>query len=142
MIRAERLVVALLAAATGIVGCGNSATRGCVSVPQGIPNRVLADHGAKLTVRVGTVVYAVLVEAVELTNRPGFPWGQPKSSDPRVLVPVRLCEATRTSSLPVSVAGFRAVGEGTATLSAPLAPAWRRAPDRPAPYQATVRVLR
>jgi hypothetical protein len=77
-------------------------------VPQTIPNTRLITNGTKLTVRVGAIVYAVLVEPESDTDGPGFPWLTPRSSDPAVVAPVHLCKRTGASSLPLSVTGFRA----------------------------------
>jgi hypothetical protein len=89
----------------------------------------------------GAVVFAVLAEDAQLTERPGFPWEAPRSFDRRVLSPVRLCKRTRASSRPIATAGFRAIGHGTATSAAPLTPGRRSAPHPPAPYRAFIRVL-
>jgi hypothetical protein len=135
-------VVVASIVAVSLAGCGAAATPGCVSVPRSIPNRVLADPDARLTVHLGDVVYAVLVEADEYTDHPGFPWQTPRSSQGRVLTAVRLCKETGASSLPVEVFGFRAVGKGAAALSAALTADWRRAGKRPGTYRALVKVLR
>jgi hypothetical protein len=141
--RAERVLVPLLlGTATGLIGCGNAPAPSCITVPQSIPNRVLADQGAKLTIHTGTVIFAV-VEDGELPPGPGdFAWRQTETAEPRVLVRVHLCKITGVTSVPESITGFRAVGQGTATLSAPLAAGWRQMPHHPPAYRATVRVLR
>ena len=109
----------------GIGGCGSSsATPTCVAVPQTIPNDSLVTNGTRLAVPIGAIVYAVLVETENYMSKPGFPWLTPTTSDRLVLAPVRLCQRTGASSLPVSVTGFRALHQGTATVTARLAPGW------------------
>lgn len=135
-------LIATLTAAMSIVACGGSTVAGCTPVPRSIPQQVLAAGGAKLAVHTGQVVFAVLVEDEELSGGPGFPWATPRSSDPRVLAPVRLCKLTGASSLAVAVSGFRALRPGHAALFAPLTAPWRAETKRPAPYRAQIRVLR
>jgi hypothetical protein len=101
-------------------------------VPQSFPNNRLLTSGTRLTVPVGAIVFVALVEAEEYDG-PGFPWLAPTSSDSTVLAPVHLCARTGASSLALTVTGFRAVRPGEATLSAPLAPAWRSLKLRPQP---------
>jgi hypothetical protein len=134
------VVGAMMASACGAAGRHGSSALSCVSVPESIPNRVLADLGAKLTIHTGSVVFAV-VEAGNVTGGPGFPWRQTETSDPRVLVRVHLCKITGPTTIPESITGFRAIGEGTAAMFAPLATGWRHIPNRPPAYRATVRVL-
>lgn len=115
-----------------------------------LPPSIAPQSGAKLTVQAGTVVYVELVEAeMYLPWSPGtkpppraFPWGTAHSSDPSVLRRVALCPSEQVSTLPVVAYAFRALRPGTATLAAPIVPAWRR--TKPArrhglrPYRATV----
>jgi hypothetical protein len=50
------------------------------------------------------------------------------SSNPSILRPVVLCkEPAAAFTLRVEIFAFRAVRQGTATLSAPLTPQWRSA---------------
>jgi hypothetical protein len=115
------------------------------------PARLIApEGGATLTVQVGAVVYVELVEAEEYLSWPAgtkppprvFPWAAARSSDHRVLERVALCPGREVSTLPVMVYAFRALRPGTATLTAPIATAWKR--TKPArrrglhPYRATV----
>jgi hypothetical protein len=122
----------------------------CVRSPTRLPPSIAPESGTTLTVHLGTVVYVELVEAEEYLSWPAgtkppprvFPWAGARSSDPRVLQRVLLCPSRGISTLPVVVYAFRALRPGTATLIAPVAPAWKRA--KPAlrrglhPYRATV----
>jgi hypothetical protein len=90
------------------------------------------------------IVYAVIVEAGKYTDDsypPSFPWLAVRSPDHDVLAPVRLCKSsTGMSSLPVSIAAFRAEHAGKVTLTAPLARQWAAVKSAPSPYHATVTV--
>lgn len=122
----------------------------CVSSPARLPPSIAPEGGATLTVQVGAVVYVELVEAEEYLSWPAgtkppprvFPWAAARSSDPHVLERVALCPSRGVFTLPVVVYAFRALRPGTVTLTAPIAPAWKRA--KPArrrglhPYRATV----
>lgn len=56
-----------------------------------------------------------------------FPWAAARSSDPSVLRRVALCPSNgAASTLLVVVYAFRALTPGTATLTAPIAQAWKR----------------
>jgi hypothetical protein len=56
-----------------------------------------------------------------------FPWAAARSSDPSVLRRVELCPPrSGVSTLPIVVYAFRALTPGTATLTAPIAQAWKR----------------
>jgi hypothetical protein len=126
------------------------APKDCVRSPARLPSSIAPKGGATLTVQVGAVVYVELVEAEEYLSWPAgteppprvFPWTAARSSDTRVLERVALCPSREMFTLPVVVYAFRALRPGTATLTAPIAPAWKRA--KPArrrglhPYRATV----
>lgn len=139
-----------------LAACSSSALpdeglTGCVRSPTALPPSIAPESGATLTVKMGTVVYVELVEAEKYLSwptgtkppPPAFPWAAARSSDPSVLERVTLCPSTgAASTLPVAVYAFRALSTGTATLTAPIAPAWKRA--KPArrrglqPYRARV----
>ncbi len=122
----------------------------CVRSPPRLPPSIAPESGAALTVQVGIVVYVELVEAEQYLSWPAgtkppprtFPWAAARSSDPRVLERVALCPSREVSTLPVMVYAFRALRAGTARLTAPIVPVWKRA--KPArrrglhPYRATV----
>jgi hypothetical protein len=122
----------------------------CVRSPARLPPSIAPEGGATLTVQVGAVVYVELVQAEEYLSWPAgtkppprvFPWAAARSSDPRVLERVALCPSRGVSTLPVVVYAFRALRPGMATLTAPIAPAWKRVkPSRRRglhPYRATV----
>jgi hypothetical protein len=126
------------------------APKGCARSPAILPSSVAPEGGATLTVQVGAVVYVELVEAEKYLSWPAgtkpppraFPWAAAHSSDSHVLERVALCPSREMSTLPVVVYAFRALRPGTATLTAPIAPAWKRV--KPArrrglhPYRATV----
>ena len=148
------LTTAVLCAAV-LATCDSSAaparrTGDCVRYPTRLPPSIAPKSGATLTVQAGAIVYVELVEAeIHLSWTPGtkpppraFPWGAARSSDARVLGRVALCPSRRVSTLPVVTYAFRALGPGTATLAAPIVPAWKRAePARRRglrPYRATV----
>jgi hypothetical protein len=124
---------------------------GCVRSPKTFLPSIAPESGATLTVKVGAVVYVELVEAEEYLSWPAgtkppprvFPWAAARSSDPSVLRRVALCPSSgATSTLPVVMYAFRALARGTATLTAPIAQAWKHI--KPArrrglhPYRATV----
>ncbi|HEV7937325.1 MAG TPA: hypothetical protein VGP18_04800 [Solirubrobacteraceae bacterium] len=123
---------------------------GCVKSPTTLSPNIAPKSGATLTVKVGAFVYVELVEAEKYlswaagTKPPPrvFPWAAARSSDPSVLRRVALCPSSGAYTLPVVVYAFRALTRGTATLTAPIAQAWKRV--KPArrrglhPYRATV----
>ncbi len=125
--------------------------KGCVRSPTTFSPDMAPENGAMLTVKVGAFVYVELVEAEEYLSWPTgtkppprvFPWAAARSSDPSVLRRVALCPSSGApSTLPVVAYAFRALTPGTATLTAPIAQAWKRV--KPArrrglhPYRATV----
>jgi hypothetical protein len=129
------LCVAVLAA------CGSSAgmvsrkdTEGCVRSPARFLPSIAPDSGATLTVRVGAVVYVELVESEKYLSRSAgtkpppreFPWAAARSSDAGILKRVALCPGREVSTLPIVAYAFRALRPGMATLTAPIAPAWKR----------------
>jgi hypothetical protein len=69
-----------------------------------------------------------------------FPWLKPVSSDQNVLMPVRLCPLRGMYSLPVRITGFRAVGDGHATLLARLTRPWRGRTRAVQDYHAAITV--
>jgi len=111
---------------------------------------IAPESGATLTVKVGAFVYVELVVAEKYLSSPTgtkppprvFPWAAARSSDQRVLRRVALCTSSGVSTLPIMVYAFHALTPGTATLTAPIAQAWKRV--KPArrrglhPYRATV----
>jgi hypothetical protein len=139
-----------------LAACGRPGTssgkgpNGCVKSPTTFLPNIAPESGATLTVKVGAVVYVELVEAEKYLSWPAgtkpparvFPWATARSSDPSVLRRVALCPSSGASTLPVVVNAFRALTPGTATLTAPIAQAWKRV--KPArrrglhPYRATV----
>jgi hypothetical protein len=143
---------------TETVALGHSGTssgegpKSCVRSPTTLSSSIAPESGATLIVKAGAVVYVELVEAEKyLSWRTGtkppprvFPWAAARSSDPSVLRRVALCPSRRVSTLPIMVYAFRALHSGTATLTAPIATAWKRV--KPArrrglpPYRATVTV--
>lgn len=136
-------------AAAGTIALGPSgavAAPACSSVPSPIPLARLVQSGTKMKVHVGAIVYAVLAEperyATGLSHPTGFPWASPRSSQPKVLRTVRLCQPTTGSSLPTMVAAFRASRAGTAVVSAPLGVSWRAVKSGPRPFRAVVTVVR
>lgn len=82
-------------------------------------------NGHTISVIVGDVVDVELV-APERYSSP-FPWLRLASSDSHVLKPVPLCATTklRLTSLSVRISAFRVLRAGRASITAPLAPAWR-----------------
>jgi hypothetical protein len=137
--------------ALGHMGTSSGATpKGCVKSPVTFLPSVAPKNGATPTVKVGAVVYVELVEAEKYLSWPTgtkppprvFPWAAARSSNPSVLQRMALCPSRTVSTLPVVAYAFRALRQGTATLTAPIAPAWKRV--KPArrrglhPYRATV----
>jgi hypothetical protein len=116
-------------------GFSGEKLKGCVRSPTRLPPSIAPEGGATLTVQVGVVVYVELVEAEKYLSWPAgtkppprvFPWAAARSSDPRVLERVALCPSREVSTLPVVVYAFRTLRPGTAALTAPIAPAWKRA---------------
>jgi len=122
----------------------------CVRTPTTFSPAIAPESGATITAKRGTFVYVELVEAEKYLSWPAgtkppprvFPWAAARSSDPSVLRRVALCPSRRLYTLPVAVYAFRALTPGTATLTAPIAQAWKRV--KPArrrglrPYRATV----
>jgi hypothetical protein len=137
--RLGSVLFAVLALGIGVC-CGNALARGCIRVPQTIPENRLVTSGTKLIVPVGAIVYDVLVEPDEYSSGPGFPWVTPTSSDRSVLAQVRLCKSTAASSLALTVTGFRAEKRGAARLTAVLAPRWRSVKRKPQPSLVRVTV--
>ncbi len=139
-----------------LAACGRPDTspgespNGCVKSPTTFLPSIAPESGATLTVKVGAVVYVELVVAEKYLSWPAstkppphvFPWVAARSSDHSVLRRVALCPSSGASTLPVVVYAFRALTPGTATLTAPIAQAWKRV--KPArrrglhPYRATV----
>ncbi len=123
---------------------------GCVRSPATFSPGIAPESGATLTVKVGAFVYVELVVAEKYLSWPTgtkppprvFPWAAARSSAPSVLRRVALCPSGGAYTLPVVVYAFRALTPGTATLTAPVAQAWKRV--KPArrrglhPYRATV----
>ena len=143
------LCVAVLSA------CGRPGTslgegpNGCVRSPTTLSPGIAPESGATLTVKVGAFVYVELVVAEKYLSWPAgtkpprvFPWAAARSSGASVLRRVALCPSSGVSTLPIVVYAFRALTPGTATLTAPIAQAWKRV--KPAqrrglrPYRATV----
>jgi hypothetical protein len=158
--RAAALSAAVLCAAV-LAACGRAGAfpaetpNGCVRSPTTtLSPSVAPESGTTLTVKQGTFVYVELVEAEKyLSWSPGtkppppvFPWAAARSSDPSVLRRVPLCPNSGVYTLPVVVYAFRALTPGTATLTAPIAQAWKHV--KPArrrglhPYRATLIVAR
>lgn len=145
---------------TVLAACGRpgSSTRespsACVRSPTTFSPRIAPASGARLTVKVGAFVYVELVASEKYLSWPtgtkppprAFPWAAARSSDPGVLRRAALCPSSGVSTLPTVAYAFRALSPGTATLSAPVARAWKRvAPARRRglhPYRATVIVAR
>jgi hypothetical protein len=149
------LPCAVLCAAV-LAACGRAGTfpgegpNGCVRSPTTFSPGIAPESGAMLTVKVGAFVYVELVVAEKYLSWPAgtkppprvFPWAAARVSDPSVLRRVALCPSSEISTLPIVVYAFRALTPGTATLTAPIAQAWKRV--KPArrrglhPYRATV----
>jgi len=85
-------------------------------------------NGVSLTVDRGQVVYVMLEEPAEIEPAPSsFPWPTPRSSNTAVLVRVPICKYPElVTTEAVTVTAFRAVGAGTATVTAPLSRAWQK----------------
>ena len=146
---------AVLCAAV-LAACGRADTfpgegpNGCVRSPTTFSPGIAPESGATLTVKVGAFVYVELVVAEKYLSWPAgtkppprvFPWAAARSSDPSVLRRVALCPSSGVSTLPIVVYAFHALTPGTATLTAPIAQAWKRVkPVRRRglrPYRATV----
>jgi|GEM_PF-1609521 hypothetical protein len=132
--------------ALALAACGRPGTSpgegldDCVKSPATLSPSIAPQSGATLTVKTGAFVYVELVEAEKYPR--AFPWAAARSSDPSVLRRVALCPSNAAFTLPVVVYAFRALTPGTATLTAPIAQAWKRV--KPArrrglhPYRATV----
>jgi hypothetical protein len=116
-----------------LAACSHRSNHGCVSVPKTVATDRLVDGGTRIAVPIGAVVYDTLVEPEGYAGSLGFPWLTPRSSNRAVLVQVTLCRGGPLSTLAVRVTGFRAVGRGTATLDAALAPRWRSITRKPEP---------
>jgi hypothetical protein len=130
-----------------LAGCGEGSLDlgSCVTVPQTFPQDRLVSSGATIHAPTGAMLWVALGTGYKYTIAPyptTFPWLKPVSSDQNVLRPVRLCRLRGMYSLPVRITGFRAVGEGDATLLAKLAPPWRGRADALRSYHATVIVGR
>ncbi len=143
------VLCAVVLAACGRPGTSaGEVTNGCVRSPTTLS--IAPESDATPTVKVGTLVYVELVEAEKYLSWPAgtkppprvFPWAAARSSDPSVLRRVALCASSEVSTLPVVVYAFRALTPGTATLTAPIAQAWKHfEPARRRglhPYRATV----
>lgn len=141
MARCTAFLCALASLVLAGCGAGSLDTGFCTRVPQTIPpNRVIA-NGITTRAPVGTLLWVALAESANLSdtgNPSGFPWLPPTSSDHSVLTPVRLCPLHGMYSLREKLAAFRAVGRGTATLLARLAPPWRGHAHAPPTYRAVV----
>lgn len=76
----------------------------------------------------GQVVYVTLEEPAEIEPAPSsFPWPTPRSSNTKVLVQAPICKDPELiTSEALTVTAFRAVGAGTATVTAPLSRAWQK----------------
>jgi hypothetical protein len=123
-----------------LAACGRPGTspgegpNGCVRSPTTLSPGIAPESGATLTVKVGAFVYVELVVAEKYLSWPAgttppprvFPWAAARSSDPSVLRRVALCPSSGVSTLPVVVYAFRALTPGMATLTAPVAQAWKR----------------
>jgi hypothetical protein len=97
--------------------------RGCV--PRDISSGGALVNGADLTIQKGQVLYVVLEEPAEPGPVPNsFPWPTPTSSNPRILKRVPLCKHLDVSTVALTITAFRAIGTGTATVTAPLSRAW------------------
>jgi hypothetical protein len=122
-----------------LAACGRAGTfpgegpNGCVRSPTTFSTGIAPESGSTLTVKGGALVYVELVEAEKYlswaagTKPPPrvFPWAAARSSDPSVLQRVALCPSSGASTLSIVVYAFRALTPGTATLTAPIAQAWK-----------------
>jgi hypothetical protein len=107
----------------------------------GVSRPWVLSHGS-ITVRAGVIVWAI--ESDYGLTGPGhpnsWPWLAVRSSDNRVLTPVKLCTHNPyTHGYDERVYAFRAQRVGRATLSAALVLAWRRVAGPPH-FRATVTV--
>jgi hypothetical protein len=146
---AAALCTALLAPCGSVAASAHRTVAGCVG-----SSADRLEEGATLTVKVGALVRVVLYEphGYESGRRAprAFLWAAPSASDPRVLGSAALCPGRFTIGLRYEAYRFRALRPGKVTLTAPIAPAWRRyAPtlervkppyprSLPHPYRATV----
>jgi hypothetical protein len=114
----------------------------CANLSRGIPRGATVASGTHAHVALGAVVFVLLVEPAKYSGDgypSNFPWLSAKSSSPSVLRPIPLCPSLYPTSLTLTVSAFRADRPGQAYLSAPLAKAWRKAPQSPfAAYRAVV----
>lgn len=144
------LCAAMLAACGRPGASPGEGPNGCVRSPTTFSPGIAPESGATLAVKVGAFVYVELVVGEKYLSWPAgtkppprvYPWAVARSSDPSVLRRVALCPSSGVSTLPIVVYAFRALTPGTATLTAPIAQAWKRV--KPArrrglhPYRATV----
>lgn len=114
------LCVGFLAA--GSLGAGAKAA--CITAPVRI-GRLAIPNGHTISVSVGELVYVELVAPEKYVSP--FPWLTPASSNSHVLKRMPLCATTklRPSTLSLGISAFKALRAGTASITAPLAPAWR-----------------
>jgi hypothetical protein len=135
--------VAVVAMLSGSASARTPVAAGCMRL--GLSRPYAFSH-LSITVQPGVIVWAI-----EADNEPGLvgPGRRPntwlrlpvQSSDNRVLTPVALCAHNpHTHGYDERLYAFRAVRAGRATLSAALAPAWRRVTGPPKPFRATVTV--
>ena len=139
-----------VAVAAVLMTSGGAVARNSCMRPPGAPSTIApyAFSGGRVTVHVGAVMYALEAEPPTAkwlaTPIPSaWPWLAPQSSDTRVLSPVQLCTNDYVNhAYPTHIYAFRATRAGTATVFAPLTPAWqsRSAARRPGGYRATVTV--
>ncbi len=123
-----------------LAGCGQASVHPCVAI-QTLPRDGVVASGATIRAPVGAMLWVALAEGYKYSIAPyptSFPWLTPTSSAQNVLRPVRLCPNRAAYSLPVRIAGFRAVGEGDAILLAKLATPWRGRTPAIQSYRATV----
>jgi len=144
------LCAAVLAACGGAGSFPGEGSNGCVRSPRTLSPDIAPESGTTLTVKVGAFVYVELVVGERYLSWPAgtkppprsSPWAAARASDPSVLGRVALCPTNGVSTLAIVVYAFRALTPGTATLTAPIAQAWKRV--KPArrrglrPYRATV----
>lgn len=134
MVRSRVRVPYLAGAAAAVsciisVGCANAVARhsACLPQPVSLPTRLTATNGTKMTVTRGALIYVLLAAGPQ--SGPEFPWKPVRSSNTRVLAPVRLCRASVNSSLPRVISAFRARSAGSAILMAALRPYYRTHPQ-------------
>jgi hypothetical protein len=121
------------------VGPGPTAAASCLPLPRAF--NPYAPSGSRISVHRGVTVWAVEGEPEKYVTRAAFPWLAVRSSDARVLAPIRLCTSVvPTFSIPERVYAFEAKTVGSVRLSDALASQWRSASPRPAPYRAVVTV--